>query len=100
MAGDKLVEMLKLGASKPWKDAMEVMTGQRDMSTAAFREYFKPLEDWLVKENRKNNVNVGWKMPELDSICEPSKTAGSSLVLPHVLMTLILAAINFVPFRF
>ena len=62
--------MLKLGASKPWKDVMEVMTGQREMSTAAFREYFKPLEDWLIKENKKNGVKVGWKIPKLETLCQ------------------------------
>merc|ERR1711983_297103 len=56
-AGDKLKTMLVPGSSKPWKEAMEVMTGEPKMDTGAFREYFKPLEDWLMKENKKN---VSW----------------------------------------
>ena len=40
-AGRKLVDMLKLGSSLPWKEVMEVMTGEPRMSTDAFREYFR-----------------------------------------------------------
>jgi len=69
-AGNKLDSMLKLGASKPWKDAMEVMTDQREMSTDAFREYFKPLEDWLIFQNKEANVTVGWKNPPIDKMCQ------------------------------
>ena len=37
-AGQKLLSMLKLGASKPWKEVIEVMTGEPKMDTAAFRD--------------------------------------------------------------
>ena len=69
-AGDKLISMLEIGSSKPWKEVMETMTGQPEMSTDAFREYFKPLEDWLRDENKKNGVKVGWKNPPLDQMCQ------------------------------
>jgi hypothetical protein len=29
--------------ARPWKEAMEVMTGEGEMSTKALREYFQPL---------------------------------------------------------
>ena len=60
-AGNKLKEMLVLGASRPWKEAMEVMTGEPRMDTDAIREYFAPLELWLRVENKKNGVTVGWE---------------------------------------
>ena len=69
-AGDKLKEMLKLGASKPWKEAMRVMTGRPEMSTEAIREYFKPLENWLAVENRKHGVEVGWGVVDVERLCE------------------------------
>jgi peptidyl-dipeptidase A len=47
--------MLHLGKSKPWKDIMEMMTGVPKMDTAAFREYFAPLEKWLTKYNKDKN---------------------------------------------
>lgn len=53
--------MLELGASKPWPDAMEVMTGQRKMDASGILEYFKPLETWLVQKNKELGVNVGWE---------------------------------------
>jgi len=68
-AGDKLRSMLELGSSRPWKEAMEVMTGEPKMNTDAFREYFKPLEDWLKIENEKNGVKVGWTNPPIQEMC-------------------------------
>ena len=41
-----------------------------EMSTDAFREYFKPLEIWLQHENLKNGVTVGWENPPLNTICQ------------------------------
>ena len=71
MAGEKLLSMLKIGASKPWKEAMEVMTGEPKMDTAAIREYFKPLEEWLKEENKKSGVTVGWKDKPVNEMCSP-----------------------------
>ena len=72
-AGDLLIKMLKMGSSKSWKEAMKVITGQPEMSTDAFREYFKPLETWLQKENAKNNVIVGWQNPPLETFCQKQR---------------------------
>ncbi|XP_023323448.1 angiotensin-converting enzyme [Eurytemora carolleeae] len=69
-AGDSLREMLKLGSSRPWKEAMLTLTGQPDMNTDALREYFLPLENFLKKENRKNNVQVGWGRFNVNSVCK------------------------------
>ena len=57
-AGSKLLEMLTLGKSKPWKEVMEMMTGNPNMDTSAFREYFAPLEKWLIKHNKEKNNQV------------------------------------------
>ena len=53
--------MLAMGASKPWPDAMEAITGQREMDATALRDYFQPLEDWLKRENQENQETIGWK---------------------------------------
>ena len=77
MAGEKLLSMLKIGASKPWKDVMEVMTGEPKMDTAAIREYFKPLEEWLEEENARTGVTVGWKAKDINEMCSNvARTAG------------------------
>lgn len=53
--------MLRMGSSKPWPDAMEVLTGQRNIDPSAILEYFKPLEDWLIKKNKELGVKIGWE---------------------------------------
>lgn len=60
-AGNAFKQMLEMGSSKPWPDAMEVFTGEREMSGDALMEYFKPLYDWLKEENEKLNVHIGWE---------------------------------------
>ncbi|HSF15270.1 MAG TPA: M2 family metallopeptidase [Vicinamibacteria bacterium] len=57
-AGRKLEAMLKLGMSRPWPDALEVMTGEREMDATAILEYFAPLSTWLDEQNRGHPV--GW----------------------------------------
>merc|ERR1711994_885620 len=69
-AGDKMRSMLKMGASKPWKEAMREMTGQPEMSTEALREYFAPLEAWLEEENRRAGITVGWDSTPVGDMCE------------------------------
>ncbi len=57
-AGAKLKAMLELGASKPWPDALEVMTGQRQMDASALVDYFAPLQAWLTEQNK--GQSCGW----------------------------------------
>jgi len=52
--------MLELGSSKPWPDAMEKIAGERQMNSNGLLEYFKPLTDWLIEENKKTNEYIGW----------------------------------------
>lgn len=53
-------KMLALGASKPWPDALEIITGQRKMEASALVEYFKPLQDWLEEKNKETGAHIGW----------------------------------------
>ena len=50
--------MLALGASKPWPDAMEALTGTRQMDGTALIDYFKPLQGWLETQNK--GKTCGW----------------------------------------
>jgi len=59
-AGEKLNEMLSLGASKPWPEALATMTGQHEIDASALADYFAPLKTWLDEQNKKNNYPVGW----------------------------------------
>ncbi|XP_076856780.1 angiotensin-converting enzyme isoform X2 [Brachyhypopomus gauderio] len=59
-AGKLLGDMMKLGFSKPWPEAMEMITGQANMSVEPLMEYFQPLITWLKQENQKNGDVLGW----------------------------------------
>jgi peptidyl-dipeptidase A len=50
-AGERLNAMLEMGRSKPWPDALEAMTGTREMDATAILDYFAPLQDWLEEQN-------------------------------------------------
>jgi peptidyl-dipeptidase A len=45
--GAKLAKMLEMGQSKPWPDALEALTGERQMDATAMIAYFQPLKEWL-----------------------------------------------------
>lgn len=57
-AGARLKSALDLGLSRPWPDALEKLTGSRQMDASAIRAYFAPLEEWLKKQNE--GKPVGW----------------------------------------
>uniref|UniRef100_A0A3Q3CED8 Angiotensin-converting enzyme n=1 Tax=Haplochromis burtoni TaxID=8153 RepID=A0A3Q3CED8_HAPBU len=63
-AGKLLGDVMKLGFSKPWPEAMAMITGESKMSAQPLMEYFQPLIEWLEKENSKNNDVRGW--PDYD----------------------------------
>ncbi len=51
VAGERLMKMLEMGASRPWPEALEAVTGQREMDATAILDYFAPLKDWLDEQN-------------------------------------------------
>jgi peptidyl-dipeptidase A len=59
-AGDKLNKMLSLGLSKPWPEALETLSGEKQMDATAMADYFAPLKAWLDEQNKKNHYPVGW----------------------------------------
>jgi peptidyl-dipeptidase A len=57
-AGEKFNKMLGMGQSKPWPDAMQELTGQRQADAGAILEYFAPLQKWLDEQNK--GMKAGW----------------------------------------
>jgi peptidyl-dipeptidase A len=57
-AGARLQKMLAMGQSRPWPDALEALTGQRQMDATAMIDYFAPLKKWLDEQNA--GQPVGW----------------------------------------
>ncbi len=53
--------MLKLGKSKHWSAALELLTNEKKVSTKAFIKYFEPLYTWLKAYNADSNQNHGKK---------------------------------------
>lgn len=70
-------DVMQLGFSKPWPEAMTMITGQPKMSAQPLMEYFKPLIEWLEAENNKNNEIRGW--PEYD--WKPSEPSTSNIFM-------------------
>jgi len=52
-AGEKLREMLAMGQSQPWPEALKTLTGEDRMDATAILDYFAPLAKWLAEENAK-----------------------------------------------
>jgi peptidyl-dipeptidase A len=60
-AGKRFAEMLALGQSQPWPDALEKLTGTREMDASAIVDYFTPLMGWLKEKNQ--GQHCGWGQP-------------------------------------
>jgi peptidyl-dipeptidase A len=57
-AGKRYMDMLSLGASEPWPDILEKLTGTREMDGSAIIEYFGPLMGYLKEQNKTRQC--GW----------------------------------------
>jgi peptidyl-dipeptidase A len=57
-AGRRLNAVLSMGMSKPWQDALEALTGSRQMDATAILDYFSPLTTWL--DQQLAGRPVGW----------------------------------------
>ena len=58
-AGEALWSMMQKGASQPWQDTLEALTGSREMDASAIVDYFAPLMEWLEEDNRGRACGVG-----------------------------------------
>jgi peptidyl-dipeptidase A len=59
-AGKNLNEMLALGQSKPWQEALQTLSGEKQMDASALADYFAPLKTWLDEQNKAKGYAVGW----------------------------------------
>lgn len=57
-AGDKLKKMMAMGQSRPWPEALEALTGEKQLDATAIMDYFAPLKKWLDEQNKGHKV--GW----------------------------------------
>ena len=57
-AGDRLNNMLEMGASRPWPEALKAATGEERMDGKALLDYYAPLQAWLDQQNKGRKC--GW----------------------------------------
>lgn len=57
--GARFNAMMEMGQSRPWPEAMEAFTGQRENDASAVADYFAPLNAWLTAQNR--GKDCGWE---------------------------------------
>jgi len=57
-AGKRLNAMLSMGISKPWPEALEALTGSKQMDATAILDYFAPLSAWL--DEQLKGKATGW----------------------------------------
>ena len=50
--------MLAMGQSRPWPEALEALTGSKQMDATAILDYFAPLSAWL--DQQLQGKPVGW----------------------------------------
>jgi peptidyl-dipeptidase A len=50
--------MHEMGMSRPWPEALEKLTGTKQMDATAIRDYFAPLQKWL--DEQVKGKPVGW----------------------------------------
>jgi peptidyl-dipeptidase A len=50
--------MLELGQSRPWPEALAVLSGESKADASALVEYFAPLRAWLNDQSK--GEQCGW----------------------------------------
>lgn len=56
--GQRFNAMMEMGQSRPWPEAMQAFTGERGNDASAVADYFAPLNEWLIRQNR--GKDCGW----------------------------------------
>ncbi|KAL9965320.1 hypothetical protein ACROYT_G029106 [Oculina patagonica] len=93
-AGKKIGDMLKMGKSKPWPEALKKLTGSETVDVGALTDYFEPLRKWMVDQrNTLGYAAPGWDGDDdvLTTTVKPKTTsvfAGVSTLAPVLFNTI------------
>uniref|UniRef100_H2Z6D6 Angiotensin-converting enzyme n=1 Tax=Ciona savignyi TaxID=51511 RepID=H2Z6D6_CIOSA len=60
VAGRHFRKMLEMGNSKHWEDILQKLSGSCHVDAGSTLRFFKPLTQWLVKENKRLGNKIGW----------------------------------------
>ena len=78
-AGERLQRTLAHGGQPPWPDALEALTGGRQMDATAIVDYFAPLKTWLDEQNR--GQPVGWEQSRSAPRFSPNASRSTARLL-------------------
>lgn len=87
-SGSRLWSMLQMGASKDWQTTLKVLTGSNQMNSSSMINYFKPLLDYLEKENQGDQCDY-----------EIIESPIGSLKVPQLIVFLIFSMILITIFK-
>ncbi len=73
-AGKRFSAMLAEGASRPWPETLEKLTGTRQMDGTALIEYFQPLMTYLQAQNE--GLSCGWSAAKPGEAADEGGDAG------------------------
>ena len=74
-------DMLKMGKSRPWPEALKKGTGSEKLTAVAIKEYFAPLDVWLREQRNTTGYPKGWvKTPTPTPTPKKTTPAGSGAV--------------------
>ncbi|XP_076042803.1 angiotensin-converting enzyme-like isoform X2 [Oratosquilla oratoria] len=95
-AGERLSDMLSLGRSRPWNEALSVLTQGRTsrMDAAPLVQYFSPLLTWLQSQNR--DQVVGWRESEALVLGAQRLAAPSTLLVVIIVLAILLFLVIFI----
>ncbi|XP_024085507.1 angiotensin-converting enzyme-like [Cimex lectularius] len=82
-AGRVLVDVMSVGASRPWEEVLRLATrgsSQHKLDARPMLEYFKPLSLWLRVQNRDEQM-IGWITSEQDAALYEHWSRGSGTPL-------------------
>ena len=75
-AGKKYGAMLEIGASQPWQDTLEKLTGTREMDASAIIDYFQPLmAGWRSRTRARPAAGIE---PGVDQMNDPNAGTGAA----------------------
>lgn len=53
--------MMQLGSSKPWQQALHILTGTYNYDVEPLLQYYAPLKSWLLEQIDRYDIPVGWE---------------------------------------
>ncbi|XP_037711430.1 angiotensin-converting enzyme [Drosophila subpulchrella] len=59
--GGILLKGMSLGSSVHYRQVLQELVGEPEISIDGLLTYFQPLYDWLQQQNQQNDLEVGWK---------------------------------------